>query len=135
MFKYDANDIMRLLRKQNLAEPGDIEPYFMSEIKDIMTANGIPDKWIDNKMLMLGIDIVQYGVILGKRIERRRNKSKYGLSERQRDANEKSNQINEEYRDSIRKLIEQTEDTHALCCTYTTILTHLKILAEKGSAV
>lgn len=193
MFKYDANDIMRLLGKQNLAEPGNIEPYFINEVKDIMTANGIPEEWIGNKMLMMGVDIVQYGVILGKRIERQRNKSKYGLSESQRDymrtileivqndtqseescmsyklwiasmlsamrnrdyiiksyhymrakyqregeqrnENEKSNQINEDYRYNIRKMIEQKEDTHALCCTYTTIKTHLRILAEKGGAV
>ena len=79
MFKYDANDIMRLLGKQNLAEPGNIEPYFINEIKDIMTANGIPEKFIGDKMLVMGVDIVQYGVILGKRIERKRNKSKYEI--------------------------------------------------------
>lgn len=39
------------------------------------------------------------------------------------------------YRENIRKMIEQTEDTPALCCTYTMIKTHLIILAEKGSAV
>lgn len=38
------------------------------------------------------------------------------------------------YRNEIRRLIEQTGDTHALCCTYTTILTHLEILREKGGA-
>lgn len=192
MFKYDANDIMRLLRKQNLAEPGNIEPYFINEVKDIMTANGIPEEWIGNKMLMMGVDIVQYGVILGKRIERQRNKSKYGLSESQRDYmraileivqnnnqsedscmiyklriatmlsamrnedyitksyhymlaryqkekgtrhHEESKPVNEIYRESIKKMIEQTEDTHTLCCTYTTIKTHLTILAEKGGAV
>lgn len=41
---------------------------------------------------------------------------------------------NELYRNEIRRLIEQTDDTHALCCTYTTILTHLAILQEKGGA-
>ena len=46
----------------------------------------------------------------------------------------KTKQINEQYRKEIRRLIDKTEDTHALCCTYTTILTHLKILAEKGGA-
>lgn len=40
--------------------------------------------------------------------------------------------VNEQYRREIRRLIDKTEDTHALCCTYTMILTHLKILAEKG---
>ncbi len=39
---------------------------------------------------------------------------------------------NELYRKEIRRLIEETDDTHALRCTYTTILTHLQILAEKG---
>ena len=39
---------------------------------------------------------------------------------------------NDFYREEIRRLIEETDDTHALCCTYTTILTHLQILAEKG---
>lgn len=46
----------------------------------------------------------------------------------------KTKQINKQYRKEIRRLIDKTEDTHALCCTYTTILTHLKILAEKGGA-
>lgn len=192
MFKYDANDTMRLLGKQNLAELGEIEPYFINEVKDIMTANGIPEEFIGNKLFMMGINIVQYGVILGKRIERQRNKSKYGLSESQRDYmraileivqnnnqnedscmiyklriatmlsamrnedyitksyhymlakyrkekgtrhHEESKPVNEIYRESIKKMIEQTEDTHTLCCTYTTIKTHLTILAEKGGAV
>lgn len=85
MFKYDANDTMKLLGKQNIIELGNIEPYFIKEIKDIMTANGIPEEFIGDKMLMMGINIAQYGAILGKRIERQRNKSKYGLSESQRD--------------------------------------------------
>lgn len=192
MFKYDANDIMRLLGKQNLAEPGNIEPYFINEIKDIMTANGIPEKFIGDKMLVMGVDIVQYGVILGKRIERKRNKSKYGLSVSQRDYmreileivqnniqsedscmiyklriatmlsamrnedyitksyhymlakyrkekgtrhHEESKPVNEIYRESIKKMIEQTEDTHTLCFAYTAIKTHLTILAEEGGAV
>lgn len=41
-------------------------------------------------------------------------------------------QINEEYREKIRKLIDQTENTHALICTFTVIQTHLRILMEKG---
>ncbi|EOS48256.1 hypothetical protein C810_01342 [Lachnospiraceae bacterium A2] len=45
---------------------------------------------------------------------------------------EEAKQANEQYRKEIRRMIDKTEDTHALCCTYTTILTHLKILAEKG---
>ena len=192
MFKYDANDTMRLLGKQNLAELGEIEPYFINEIKDIMTANGIPEEWIGDKMLIMGVNIVQYGAILGKRIERQRNKSKYGLSASQRDYmraileivqnniqgedscmiyklriasmlsamrnedyitksyhymlakyrkekgtrhHEESKPVNEIYRESIKKMIEQTEDTHTLCCTYTTIKTHLTILAEEGGAV
>lgn len=50
--------------------------------------------------------------------------------------NEETKQSNEKYRKEIRRMIGKTEDTHALCCTYTTILTHLKILAEKrGAAV
>lgn len=32
------------------------------------------------------------------------------------------------YRREIQRMIEETDDTHALCCTYTTILTHLRIL-------
>lgn len=48
---------------------------------------------------------------------------------------EEAKQDNERYRKEIRKLIDKTEDTHALCCTYTMILTHLKILAEKGGAI
>ena len=34
--------------------------------------------------------------------------------------------VNEQYRREICRLIDKTEDTHALCCTYTMILTHLK---------
>lgn len=45
-----------------------------------------------------------------------------------------SKEMNEFYRKEIQRMIEQTEDTHALCCTYTVILTHLRILEEKGSA-
>lgn len=48
---------------------------------------------------------------------------------------EESKPVNEIYHENIRKMIEQTEDTPALCCTYTMIKTHLIILAEKGSAV
>lgn len=192
MFKYDANDTMKLLGKQSMTQLNDIEPNFGDILKNIMTANGFPEKFIGDKLLMMGTNLVQYGVILGKRIERKRNKSKYGLSASQRDymraileivqndvqsedscmshklriasmlsamrnedyiiksyhymrakyqregeqrnENEKSNQINEDYRYSIRKMIEQTEDTHTLCCTYTTIKTHLRILAGKGGA-
>ncbi len=192
MFKYNANDTMKLLRKQNIMELGNIEENFWGVIRDIMTANGIPEEFIGNKMFMMGVNIVQYGVILGKRIERQRNKSKYGLSASQRDYmraileivqnnnqnedlcmiyklriasmlsamrnedyiiksyhymlakyrkekgtrhHEESKPVNEIYRESIKKMIEQTEDTHTLCCTYTTIKTHLTILAEKGGAV
>ena len=192
MFKYNANDTMKLLRKQNIMELGNIEENFWGVIRDIMTANGIPEEFIGNKMFMMGVNIVQYGAILGKRIERQRNKSKYGLSESQRDYmrtileivqnnnqnedsciiyklliatmlsamrnedyitksyhymlakyrkekgtrhHEESKPVNEIYRESIKKMIEQTEDTHTLCCTYTTIKTHLTILAEKGGAV
>lgn len=39
---------------------------------------------------------------------------------------------NEYYRKAIRKLIDETNNTHALCCTYTVILTHLCILESKG---
>lgn len=35
-------------------------------------------------MLGMGIDIILYGVMLGKRLERQRNKRKYGLSADQR---------------------------------------------------
>lgn len=45
-----------------------------------------------------------------------------------------SKEMNEFYRKEIQRMIEQTDDTHTLCCTYTVILTHLRILAEKGSA-
>lgn len=41
---------------------------------------------------------------------------------------------NKFYRKEIRRLIKETDDTHVLRCTYTTILTHLRILAEKGGA-
>lgn len=45
-----------------------------------------------------------------------------------------SKEKNEFYRREIKRLIEQTNDTHTLCCTYTVIMTHLHILAEKGGA-
>lgn len=35
-------------------------------------------------MLGMGIDIILYGVMLGKRLERQRNKRKYGLNADQR---------------------------------------------------
>lgn len=192
MFKYSSNDTMKLLGKQSMTQLNGIEQNFGDILKNIMTANGFPKKFIGDKLLMMGTNLVQYGVILGKRIERQRNKSKYGLSESQRDymrtileivqndrqseescmsyklriasmlsamrnedyiiksyhymrakyqregerndMDKESKKINENYRQSIRKMIEQTEDTHTLCCTYTTIKTHLKILAEKGGA-
>lgn len=85
MFKYDANDTMKLLGKQSMTQLNDIEPNFGDILKNIMTANGFPEKFIGDKLLMMGTNLVQYGVILGKRIERKRNKSKYGLSASQRD--------------------------------------------------
>lgn len=39
---------------------------------------------------------------------------------------------NEYYRKEIRRMIEETDNTHALCSTYTIIRTHLSILKEKG---
>lgn len=47
---------------------------------------------------------------------------------------DKLKEKNDFYRKEIQRLIEQTEDTHALCCTYTVILTHLNMLTEKGGA-
>lgn len=85
MFKYNANDTMRLLGKQSITQLNDIEPNFGNILKDIITANGFPEKFIGDKLLMMGANFVQYGVMLGKRIERQRNKSKYGLSKSQRD--------------------------------------------------
>ena len=134
MLKYSANDTMELIGKQNLVELKDIEPNLQEVIKDIMTANGIPEEFIGDKIFMLGVNAVQYGIILGKRIERQRKKSKYGLFELQRDIDKESKGINERYREDIRKMIEQTEDTHVLCCTYTLIRTYLRIRAEKGGA-
>jgi len=64
MFKYNANDTMKLLRKQNIMELGNIEENFWGVIRDIMTANGIPEEFIGNKMFMMGFNIVQYGAIL-----------------------------------------------------------------------
>ena len=49
-----------------------------------MTANGFPEEFVSNHMIGMGSDIILYGVILGKRIERQRNKLKYGLSDEQR---------------------------------------------------
>ena len=48
---------------------------------------------------------------------------------------DESKEMNDFYRKEIRRLIEETDDTHALRCTYTVILTHLKMLAEEGCAV
>ena len=45
-----------------------------------------------------------------------------------------SKELNEFYRREIRRLIDETDNTHALCCTYTVILTHLRLLAEERVA-
>ncbi|MDE6621870.1 MAG: hypothetical protein K2K74_15560 [Lachnospiraceae bacterium] len=95
-------------------------------IRDIMTANGIPKESIGDKLFMMGINIVQYGVIL---------LAKYRREDKATRHHEETKPVNENYREGIRKMIEQTEDTHALCCTYTIIKTHLMILAEKGGAI
>ena len=138
MFKYNANDTMKLLRKQNIMELGNIEENFWGVIRDIMTANGIPEEFIGNKMFMMGVNIVQYGAILGKRIERQRNKSKYGLSASQRDYMRAileivQNNIQGEdsymiYKLRIATMLSAmrnedyiTKSYHTLCCTYTTI--------------
>lgn len=84
MSRYTANATMKLLAKQNMAEVARIAPNAGDIIKDIMTANGIPGEFIGNEMLNMGVDIILFGVILGKRLERQRNKSKYGLTEPQR---------------------------------------------------
>lgn len=126
MFKYNANDTMKLLGKQNIMELGNIEENFWGVIRDIMTANGIPKESIGDKLFMMGINIVQYGVIL---------LAKYRREDKATRHHEETKPVNENYREGIRKMIEQTEDTHALCCTYTIIKTHLMILAEKGGAI
>lgn len=41
---------------------------------------------------------------------------------------------NKYFRKEIMRMIEETDDTHVLCGTYTVISTLLRILAEKGSA-
>lgn len=42
-------------------------------------------------------------------------------------------QLNKQYREEIRQLIELTENTHILQSIYTVALTHLKIEQEKGA--
>lgn len=107
MFKYDANDTMRLLGKQSMTQLNDIEPNFGNILKNIMTANGFPEKFINGKLLMMGADFVQYGVILGKRIERQRNKSKYGLSASQRN-----------YMREILEIVQNDVQSEDLCMSY-----------------
>ena len=82
--KYKANGTMKILAKQDIAEVTDIAPDIEKKIRDIMTANGIPIDFIGSKMFGMGIDIILYGVMLGKRLERQRNKHKYGLNADQR---------------------------------------------------
>lgn len=84
MNRYSLNDTMKLLAKQNVVEVAEVAPNAGDIVRDIMTANGIPSEFVSSEMLGMGIDIILFGVILGKRIERRRNKSKYGLTEPQR---------------------------------------------------
>lgn len=84
MSRYNANDTMRLLARQNMVEVAELAPNISSIIRDIMTASGMPNEFIGSKMIEMGVDIILYGIILGKRIERKRNKSKYGLTEPQK---------------------------------------------------
>lgn len=84
MNRYNANDTMRLLAKQNMVEVAELAPDIGSIVRDIMTASGIPNELIGSEMIGMGVDIILYGAILGKRIERKRNKSKYGLTEPQK---------------------------------------------------
>lgn len=80
MSRYKINDTMKILAKQSMAEVAAIAPDAPTKIKDIMTANGMPNEFIGSNMLNMGIDIILYGVMLGKRLERQRNKHKYGLT-------------------------------------------------------
>lgn len=84
MSRYNANGTMRLIAKQDVAEVYEVAPNTGDVIRDIVTAIGIPNIYSENGMMEVGLDIILYGVILGKRIERQRNKSKYGLTAPQR---------------------------------------------------
>ena len=84
--KYKANGTMKILAKQDIAEVTDIAPDIEKKLRDFMTANGIPIDFIGSKMFGMGIDIILYGVMLGKRLERQRNKRKYGLNADQRNS-------------------------------------------------
>ena len=42
---------------------------------------------------------------------------------------------NSQYRELIRRLIDQTEDTHILCCIYTIAIRYLRKAAEEGGAI
>ncbi len=115
MLKHNANATMRLLGKQNIMELGNIEEKLWEVVKDIMTANGIPKEFISNKFFMMGINIVQYGVILEKRIERQRNKSKYGLSASQRD-----------YMRAILEIVQNNNQSEDSCMIYKLRIAYVK---------
>lgn len=51
MLKHNVNATMRLLGKQNIMELGNIEEKLWEVVKDIMTANGIPEEFIGNNSL------------------------------------------------------------------------------------
>ncbi len=94
---------------------GKFEEKLWGVVKDIMTANGIPEEFIGNKLFMMGINIVQYGVTLGKRIERQRNKSKYGLSASQRD-----------YMRAILEIVQNNNQSEDSCMIYKLRIAYVK---------
>lgn len=51
MSRYKTNDTMKILAKQSMAEVAAIAPAAPTEIKDIMTANGMPNEFIGSNML------------------------------------------------------------------------------------
>lgn len=73
MNKYTANDTMKLIGRQNLEEIDNIEPNVGDAIRDIISANGIPEQYANN-MFGMCADAMFFGTILGKRIERLKRK-------------------------------------------------------------
>lgn len=75
MTDYKANDTMKLIGKQDMAELAEIAPNMPDVVKDIVTAHGLPEKIAeDGNIIMLGADFILLGIVYGKRLERMRRK-------------------------------------------------------------
>jgi hypothetical protein len=69
-FKYEQNETMKIIGKQNILELGDASEDFRNEIDDIIMANLKNGEIIGYREL--GMDLVLLGIMYGKRLERRK---------------------------------------------------------------